>query len=67
MSDYYTKDETSALISNSISSATTPLVLGLDALDHDKRDWDDLQYWQWKPGDSIGIEKFEIDYDEENL
>lgn len=67
LSDYYTKDETSALISNSISSATTPLVLGLDALDHDKRDWDDLKYWQWKPGDSVGIEKFEIEYDEEDL
>lgn len=67
LSDYYTKSETSALISNSISSATTPLALGLDTLDHDKRDWDDLKYWQWKPGDSVGIEKFEIEYDEEDL
>lgn len=23
-----------------------------------KRDWDDLQYWQWKPGDSTGINGF---------
>lgn len=30
-----------------------------------KRDWDDLTWWQWKPGDSVGLNGFQLVIDGE--